>query len=233
MEATTKTTTQDGVKDQAQSNPQKPEAKVEPADSLDKILERARQGDRTVIPQLSKLLKANPSIWQDSCQLVAATERAWVSKIAETNLLFSQSIPLYIAKMKRDLLGPSSSPLEKLMVERIVIAWLGVQHAELMEATGEVSGGKLAQARLRQLESASKRFLAATKILAVIRRLTHGLKIEINHTHHQPVANNGSGTNAPSDLGEPANAAAVHDRLKNFFEAGAETVESAAVGVAV
>lgn len=233
MDATTETTSQSGVNDQTQAKPHEPGGKAAPAASMHDILQRARNGDRTVLPQLRKILEANPSIWQDSCQLVSAVEQAWVNKIAEGNLLFSLSTRMNIEKIKRELLGPSSSPLEKLLVERIAVALLSVQYAELLEGVGKVSDGKFAQSRLRQLESASRRFLAASKALAVIRRLYHGLKIEITHTHEQPAANDGSDTNAPSNPGEHVNPAAVHDRLKNFFGKGATPVESAAVGVAV
>lgn len=74
---------------------------------------------------------------------------------------------MYIEQMKRDSLEPSSAPLEKLLVERIAIAWLSVHEADFMEARVEVSSGKLAQARLRRLDSAYRRFLTATKALAV------------------------------------------------------------------
>ncbi len=204
-----------------------------PADTLQSVLSRARQGDQTVLPKLRRLLDMRPGIWRVGHDLVALSEGAWLKRLSQGDLALSESLRRQVQQLKLDLVGPAPSPVEKLLADRIVAAWLAVNDAELCEASREHSGGKLAAMRLKRLESANKRFHAAIKLLAVARRLVNGLKIEITHTDGQPVANKGSGTNAPSIPGEAGQAAAVHDRLKDFFDVGAEKVENTAAGVSV
>lgn len=130
-----------------------PEAKVPPPDAnsepetdaavqcqLQAVLTRARGGDASVLPQLKKILDANPELWQTQYQLISLAEQLWLDKIAGQNLLLSQSIRHYIEQLKRDVARPNPSPLEKLLAERVVLCWLAVHHAELSEATAD-SGG--------------------------------------------------------------------------------------------
>ena len=182
MEATPKSKPQSVPRqDDATVDPQTSPPKPSPDDLLQPILERARQGDVSVLPQLKQVLDENESLWRDSHNMVAMSEQAWLDKIAGKDLFASQSLRRQVEKLKLDLLGTSPTPLEKLLVDRIAAAWLGVHHAEMAEAFGDASGNKVAQMRLKRLESANKRFLAATKALVVARRLTNGIKIEINH----------------------------------------------------
>jgi len=160
---------------------QKAQPNPEPHELPEAILERARQGDRSVLPQLERILDENPRLWQRCNNLVALTEQGWITKIAEKNLLLSQSIRRKLEQLKRDLAGPSPSPLEQVLAERIAVCWLEAHYAELKERTGDVGDGKVAAMQLKRLESANRRFLTATKALAQVRRLSAGLKIEIVH----------------------------------------------------
>lgn len=215
---------------------------------LQAVLARANSGDQTVLPELKQALDEHPSIWQDCYQLVSMTEQAWLDKITGKNLLLSQSIRRHVEKLKLDLAGPSPSPLEKLLAERIAACWLGVHHAEFDEAAGDSSGGgKVAQMRLKRLDAANKRFLAATKALAVTRRLTAGLKIEIRHTHGSPSEvpeGTEAGTAQTSATagragrirevdGDPADKVPVADRLRGLIKENVGTEAALASGVGV
>jgi hypothetical protein len=199
-----------------------------PTDPLQAVLERARQGDQTVLPQLRQLLDDNPHIWLNCHSLVAMSEQAWLDAMAGKDLLFSQSVRRQVEQLKLDLVGPTPPPLEKLLADRIAAAWLAVNHADMAEAFGQGSGIKVAQLQVKRLESANKRFLAATKALAVARRLTNGLKIEINHTTASPAP----AANQPAAMNDAANAARVdavaHDpvreRLRAMFQEEADLV---------
>jgi hypothetical protein len=191
---------------------------------LQAILDRARAGDKSVLPELKRILDDNPFLWQENYQLVSLVEQGWLDKISDKNLLLSQSIRRQVEALKKDLAGASPTPLEQLLSERIVAAWLAMQYADLSDSTNDPSGSKVAEMRLKRVESASKRFLAATKTLAVVRRLTHGLKIEIRHVDRQPMDAREpavvSRNNAGGSVKEPAGAGndPVHERLRDFFK---------------
>ena len=247
MDATTKAkpptgARQDDPKTAPKPGPQEAPPKA-PTDPLQAILERARQGDQSVLPQLKQVLDDNESLWRDCYDLVAMSEQAWLDKIVGKDLLASQSFRRHVVQLKLDLVGPSPTPLEKLLADRIAAAWLGVHHAETMEALGDASGGKAAQMRLKRLESANKRFQAATKALAVARRLTNGLKIEINHTTASPAPAVGE-TVAASRAAHARNPvtrsnadAGVHDpvreRLRTLFNEEADLAEGRELADAV
>lgn len=227
--------------------PPNPQAQAPRPDRLQAILARANSGDQTVLPELKRVLDEHPSIWRDCYRLVSMTEQAWLDKIAGKNLLLSQSVRRHVEQLKLDLAGPSPSPLEKLLAERIAACWLGVHYAEFAEAAGDAGGGKEAQMRLKRLDAANKRFLAATKALAVSRRLTAGLKIEIRHTHGSPPGvpeGAGAGTSETSATpvhagrmreagGDPADGKPVADRLRGLIRENVGTGAAAASGVGV
>ena len=119
---------------------------------------------------------------------------------------------------------------------RIAASRLGVPYAELAEATGDDGGGKVAQMRLKRLDAAHKRFLAATKALAVTRRLTAGLRIEINHTHGS-TADVREGTGPAGRMRavgeEPVDGTPLADRLRGLMRenVGSEAALAAGAGV--
>jgi hypothetical protein len=201
------------AKTQTKPPPRPPEAPAQAqTDPLDAILERARQGDETALPELKQVLDDNPSIWRHSFSLVALSERSWLQKIAANDLLAFESIRRQVEQLKLDLIGTSPAPLEKLLADRIAASWLGVQYAEMAEAFGDATGGKVARMRLTQLESGHRRFLSAIKALSVARRLTNGLKIEINHTGQSPTRD--ADSHAGVHVARPD---AVRERLRTMF----------------
>jgi hypothetical protein len=232
MEVKTETSPNSEAKNQSAAPPQDAKEQDETNARLQAILDRARQGDKSVLPDLKAILDDNPCLWQESYRLVSLVEQGWLDKISDKNLLLSQSIRRQVEAMKKDLAGASPTPLEQLLSERIVAAWLAVQHADLSDSTNDPSGSKVAEMRLKRVESASRRFLAATKALAVVRRLTNGLKIEIRHVDRQaadtsePAAvsrnNAGRSVNAPAGADKDA----VHERLRDFFEQDAAQVHA-------
>jgi hypothetical protein len=72
-----------------------------------------------------------------------------------------------------ELLGPQPSPLERLLLERVVACHLQVQFAD-QQATGfERAGGRFVYGEYwqRQQERAQRRYLAALRTQVQVRRL--------------------------------------------------------------
>lgn len=176
---------------------------------IEELLRRARAGDRSVLPELRKQLDENPANWRDLRQLAKIAEQSWINQISGTDLLLAECVVRQVEKLKRDLGGDSPTPLENILIERITACWLSVQHAELAEASAVHDGGQVSQIRIKRLDAANKRFLAATRALAVTRRLTAGLKIEI--THQQEPA-------APTQRPVATATRDVHGRLRDFID---------------
>jgi hypothetical protein len=75
------------------------------------------------------------------------------------------------AELRSELAGPSPSPLEKLLAERAVACWLQVSFYDSQVA--QIREYKPAQGRMlqQQLDSANRRYQAAIKTLATVRKL--------------------------------------------------------------
>lgn len=79
-----------------------------------------------------------------------------------------------LAALRTDLLGVFPSPLERLLVDRIVVSWLRVAHLTLAAGLpNEMPPGQREMIE-RRLERAEKQHVAAIRSLAVLRKLEAG-----------------------------------------------------------
>jgi len=140
-------------------------------DEIRQLVQRAEQGDVTALPALRTLLDESPAVWNEYGNLALQAECSLVKLASGSNLMMSESLIRKLATMKAELAGPSPSPLEKLLSERIVACWLHVSYFDAVIAqTHGVSAVKANELR-RMQDSAHRRFLTATKTLATIRKL--------------------------------------------------------------
>jgi hypothetical protein len=95
---------------------------------------RAREGDRTVLPELRRLLDQNPRVWQCHGDLAQQAEEAWLRLAAGHDLFLHESLIRKLRDLRGELAGPDPSPLEQLLVGRIVACWLQVHYADAVYA---------------------------------------------------------------------------------------------------
>ena len=151
--------------------------------------------------QIHEFLNQFPALAQKFGNLTGQAERAWLLKIFQVNRLFGEAALRHIEKMKTELAGPSPTAMETLLIDRIVVCYLGVQHGEIAAATGESKLGiHVLKFLVVQAESANRRFLAAMKSLAIVRRLTNGLNIQISHNYDAAARGGSSATDREKDL---------------------------------
>jgi hypothetical protein len=138
---------------------------------LRRLVERAERGDETVLPELRVALDANPWCWQRYGDLSKQSQAAWLQLIAGRNLLLLESTQRKAAQLRAELAGPQPTPLERLLVERIVSSWLQTNYAD--SAYAQLKGNSPAQhtAALQRQNSAQQRYLQAVKALATVRKL--------------------------------------------------------------
>ena len=112
---------------------------------------------------------------------------------------------LVLGLAERLLAGPGPSPLERLLVERVVACWLQVHYSDASYA--QLKGTNPAQhtAALQRQNSAQQRYLQALKALATVRKLLRpGLSpvdLAMRPVPERP-AGRLAGASAPAD-GEP------------------------------
>lgn len=138
------------------------------------LLQRAQQGDLTVLPELQEALTTHPEIWQEVGDLAEHAEMSLLTAIAGKNLLAKESIHLKLAELKDGLAQGTTSPLESLLIARIAVCWLHVNHLEMSAARALViDSGQSRESVYAQkcLDSANRRYLYAIRQLALVRKL--------------------------------------------------------------
>jgi hypothetical protein len=186
--------------------PPKQDGEDQVLEQLHRLVQRAEQGDETVLGELRVALDANPWVWERYGDLGRQSQAAWLLLIAGRNLLLLESTQRKAAQLRAELAGPQPSPLERLLVERIVSSWLQTNYADSAYAQLP-KGANPAQhtAALQRQNSAQQRYLQALKALATVRKLLRpGLSpvdLALRPVPERP-AGRLAGASAPAD-GEP------------------------------
>src|SRR5262245_52882221 len=80
-----------------------------------RLLERAKTGDLSVLPQLRRMLDESPEIWRGYGDLSLQAQGALVKLAGGNNLLLCESLMRKVEALKAELMGESPSPLERLL----------------------------------------------------------------------------------------------------------------------
>jgi hypothetical protein len=144
-----------------------------PLKEIDKLIQKAEKGDRKVLPALRKLLDTHPGLVDFYGNLAAAARDALVKRIGgEKNLAVREVYTRKLDAMGQELAGPSPSPMERLLADRIIMCWLHLYYAEAI-STQNMGDLTLRQAEFHQtrITKAHNRYLSALRALAQVRRL--------------------------------------------------------------
>ncbi len=133
----------------------------------------ANAGDRSVIPALRQALAEHPDLVVRFGDLASHVEMGLIARVTQSSLVASEAITAHLAKMRSELNEVAASPLEKLLIRRVVLCWLSchaaeVDRADLLREGGSESARAAADKRV---DRAHARFLSATKALATLRKL--------------------------------------------------------------
>jgi hypothetical protein len=136
-----------------------------------RLVVQANAGDSGAMAKLRELLDNRPEIWQRVGDLAAHAERLLIDLIAAGNALMAEALRRKLREMRVELLSPTTSLLEKMAVDRVLACWLHVQFVDSIVAKAQ--GGTITHARyqLQRQTAADRRYTAAVKALAELRRL--------------------------------------------------------------
>ena len=150
---------------------------------LQDLVQRGMQGDREVLPALRTFLDTEPALWKEVGTLGEKVEQAWLQLLTGEDLVAREILLRQLQALKEEVGGPASTPLERLLVDRIALCWLQVQQADLVAA--RQGSHRAAWVEQRQ-DRAQARFLAAIKALAQVRKLlTPGPLVQVNIAQQQ------------------------------------------------
>jgi len=152
-------------------------------DQIASLMALCRAGDRNALVQLQSQDGPGTALLDqalsDLYDLAGSIEQKMIEGIHPQDLLGQESIRRHVAVLRTELAGPTPSPLECLLVDRIVCAWLEVKKQDAFMAQFEATSFKQGEYYQRRHERAEKRFFQACKGLAQIRRL-QGPAVQLN-----------------------------------------------------
>lgn len=142
-------------------------------DQVNALLPAANAGDRHALCQLRTILDTHPLLWEQVGDLGRQAELALVRAAASTNTVAKDAILRRLDALRREVAGPAPSTLECLLADRVALGWLGLAVAEgtYHQALEQGLGHGDDEFHQKRVERAQRRYLAAIKALAQVRRL--------------------------------------------------------------
>jgi hypothetical protein len=135
------------------------------------LTDRAQRGDKTALPAIRELLQKPALVDAWGGDLAEQAQLNLVNKVSGQNLLIKESLTRKLDLLRAELAGATPTPIERLLADRIVTCWLHLHHLEINYAVKDNLSVEVATYYQRSLSSAQKRYLAAIKTLAMVRKL--------------------------------------------------------------
>ena len=140
-------------------------------DPVTALLKRANGGDRSVLPKLQRLLDRYPELSPLFGDLGRCAKKRWIELATGNNVLVKETLLRHVAALQEELEGPTPSVLERLLAERVVVCWLELQCLDPALSGQKEIPLRVAEFHDRRRDRAHRRYLAAIRSLATVRRL--------------------------------------------------------------
>jgi len=148
--------------------------------ALQALSEKAENGDKEARNELRRVLRESaPEIVLRASDIGRRGQWALIKTVAANNPLTEEALMARLDLMHADIAGPDPSPLEILLVKRICSLWLLIEALDML-VNAQLSSNLPREHRtgmsflrdiLKWQENVSRRYLAALKTLAQIRKL--------------------------------------------------------------
>lgn len=146
------------------------------AQQLRALQRRAQEGDVAALGELRKVLDADPGWWERTGDVAHQAELAWLKTYAGTDEYAKEVISRKLRALRQELLGPTPTALERLLVARIGLCWLTLHYFETLYADRmrRPEGLSLETSTHCQerIDRSHRRYLSAIRALATLRRVS-------------------------------------------------------------
>lgn len=156
-------------------------------ESVTDVMRRAQGGDARAVPALREAMASRPDIVDRAGNMARHAADSLARQMAGSNLLLLEGVQQKMVQLRSELLGPCPSPLEALLVDRIVCCWLYAYWADLVysQTMASARGPDCGDYMQRRQDRCHKRFLSAVKALATVRRLLRPVVAQVNIAQEQ------------------------------------------------
>lgn len=145
---------------------------------LEALLMCALEGDESTLPFIRELFEILPSM--GDIFGAEQAEQLVVRALAGKNIVQREVTERKMKQLREELGGPNPQPLERLLIERVVLCWLHAHFADvqygLAASISKIERGDYLQ---RQQDRTQRRYLAAIKCLETVRRLALPIKLDV------------------------------------------------------
>lgn len=141
-----------------------------PLDRYRETLDLAEKGDRSALPQVRELLDEFPSMVDELGDLTQIAQGLMLSRFGDSVLIHEAQERKLLA-LTEQIAGPDASALEKLLANQIVLCWQHVRFVEINYAQARDYTSRAGDYYERCIDRAQRRYLAAIKTLAQVRKL--------------------------------------------------------------
>jgi hypothetical protein len=145
---------------------------------LGALSKKAEEGDTEARRKLRRQVRASsPEVVAEASSIARRGEWMLIKTISAGEPLMQEALKERMEQMRAEIAGESPTPLEVLLTERVVCGWLLVEVLEGLIAAQYLRDGShrvgpdyvIKQSRI--LEAATRRYLAAIRELARVRKL--------------------------------------------------------------
>jgi hypothetical protein len=119
------------------------------------------------------MLEDRPDLWLAWGDLYARAVNAWVQLLGGSNLMTRECVVRKVVELRQALTEDPGSRLEELLVQQLALGWLQTNWANAMYAkqAQQAPAVEALEYADKRMDGAQRRFLAAAKQLAVVRKL--------------------------------------------------------------
>lgn len=147
-------------------------------DEFNAIVKGAERGERDKLPQLREVFSSgnypkwsrwftdtfgNPPVWLKNALVNSAG--------GKKNLAVAEAIDMRLEQVRKELEGPTPTPMECLLAERAAFCWFAVNYYETLFTQATDLTLRQAEFHQRKIDRAHGRFLSALRTLAQVRKL--------------------------------------------------------------
>ena len=186
----------------------------EPQASFSELVKAARQGDRSVIPALRRMMRENPGLAKNNGDLASQTQIHWIDLIAGKDLYRRECLLMKLADLKRELLAETNGTvMEQMLIDQAISTWMQINFHEDREATRPAENIQLGEYRLKKIESAYSRHMRSLSALTALKAVQFSQKM----VNAMEATTSDDGSNSPAALSVTSQIKTNGNRFTNAF----------------
>ena len=151
------------------------------------LSDKAESGDKHARQELRRAVReSTPEVVAEASDLSSRSSRLLIKTVAADDPLLEEALETRLELMRSKILGVDPTPLEVLLVQRVVACWLVVELFEVLMSAQLYRDNhnrvplSYLKHMIRWKESVQRRYLSAIKELARVRKLqsnTPGIQV--------------------------------------------------------